>query len=217
MDGLLNSFEGVLPEEFAGMLGFPIILVAVLILGLTALYSYRIFKIMLTVSGVLGAGISGYLVVAPLILKSLASAPEAIDLQVIIGLVMALLGGLLINLLFKVALFLSGAASGFLAGVSVILPLLINQFPDSEFFTGNAGMWVVGGICALILGILCIFLFKFLYITISSVGGMTGAAVLIGSQVAPTGGTIVLIVSALVGVIAGIFAAVHQYKVAAEY
>ena len=216
MNGLLNSLEDVLPAGMAEFI-FPISLVVVLILGLSALYSYRIFKIMLTVTGALGAGIGGYLGAAPLILNSLESVPEAFDLKVVIGIVAALLGGLLINFLFKVALCLSGAAVGFLGGSTLILPLLINQFPDSEFFTGNAGLWVVGGICALILGILFIFLFKFFYIVTSSLGGMIGASVILGVQVAPNSGMIAIIISALIGVIAGIFAAVFQYKSAAEY
>jgi hypothetical protein len=217
IDSVFGTMGEYLPEEFAGYLGFPVILVAVLICGLMAIYSYRIFRLSLTVFGAIGLGVVGGNIVAPLLINAMGEAPEGISMVAVCGFISALIGGLLMNFLFKVALFLSGAGAGFGLGISVVLPLLINQFPDSTFFAGEGGFWVVGGVCALILGILFIFLFKFLYIVSTSMGGMITASLLVCTAIVPDGGVIVVAASIIIGFVAGIFAAVKQYKACEEY
>ena len=88
--------------------------------------------------------------------------------------------------------------------------------PDVEFFSQQIGVWVIDGICAIIVGVLSLFLFKFIYIVSTSLGGMVGAAVLIVSTIKSHAGGYATAVAVLIGIIAGIIAAVNQYKTSGD-
>ena len=215
VDSIVDSMNGVVPGELAQFAGFPIVLIATLILGLLALYSYRIFRITLTVGGAIAFGLVGSVLVAPLLTGLIGELPAGLQMEYICGFLFALIGGVTMKFFFKVALFVSGAGVGWMFGTSVCA--IIQSFlPDVEFFSQQIGVWVIDGICAIIVGVLSLFLFKFIYIVSTSLGGMVGAAVLIVSTIKPHAGGYATAVAVLIGIIAGIIAAVNQYKTSGD-
>ena len=216
INGLDSMLESMPPEaaEMLAQYGFVITLASVLVLGLIALFSYKIFKLSLTIIGALAFGAIGSMFLAPLLINAIGEV-GAVNLTAIVGFVCALIGGLLMHFLFKLALFVTGAAGGWFFVAPFVLALLQSQF-EAEFFATETGYYVVSAVCALLAAILFMFLFKFLYIVITSVGGMTVAGFMVGSAIMPAN-LIVWVAFAAIGLIAGIFAAVYQYKINAEH
>ena len=203
-----GSLEQIIPEQYAG---FPIMLVAVLLLGLLALYSYKIFKITLTLGGAIVFGMIGNSMLTPIILGFMEKAPEGINLGIAVGFVCALIGGVLMNFFFKLALFISGAGAGWMVGATVV-ELVRGLFPTVEFLKGDLGALVISAFSALTLGVLSLFLFKFIYIVFTSLGGMIAAIVMVVTSIKPDPGIGVLSVAVVIGMIAGIIAAAGQSK-----
>ncbi len=215
VDSIVDSMNGAVPEGLSSFVGFPIVLIAVLVLGLLALYSYRIFRITLTLGGAIAFGLVGSIVIAPLLKGMIGELPLGFQMEYVLGFIFALIGGVTMKFFFKVALFVSGAGVGWMFGTSVCA--IVQSFlPDVEFFSQQIGVWVIDGICAIIVGVLSLFLFKFIYIVSTSLGGMVGAAVLIVSTVKPQAGGYATAVAVLIGIIAGIISAVNQYKTSGD-
>ena len=208
IEEIQTALNGLVPASFAG---FPVILIATLLLGLLAIYSYKIFRIALTVGGAIIFGALGSIVIAPFIIKFIPTPPVGIELEYAIGFAFALLGGCIMKFFFKVALFISGAGAGVVLGAP-ICAIIRGIFPTVELFNHQLGEWVVSGVCALILGIISLFLFKFIYIVSTSLGGMIGAVVLIVASIKPQAGNAAMMVAILIGLIAGTIAAINQYK-----
>jgi len=201
-----------LEELYAQMLAsFPILLSVALALILVALYSYRIFRLELSVGGAIGCGTAGYLFLAPFILEKIPNLPEGIDFAAIIAIVCAILGWVLIYALHKISLFLCGAGVGFYIGM-ILAAYLAAALPDAAIFQNNIVFWVICGICALALGIIFVFLFKPLYIILTSFGGMIGAAMLMAIAIFGQPDSIVLYVTLGVGAVLGIIGTVVQFK-----
>ena len=208
--------EQSLPQETLDLLEqylFPVTLAIVLALGFLAFYSFRVFRVMLTLGGAAAFGVIGSMVVAPLLTTNLGIQLQGISIVAAVGFVFALIGGLLAHFLYKLALFIAGAGAGYLIGSVILLPILQNSL-NIAFLSSPAGQIVVPVVVAIIMAILFIFLFKFLYIVLTSVGGMALAGAFVGSSII-TGMPIVLYASAAVGAIIGIFAAVSQFRRAA--
>ena len=212
LNSILNEVAAVLPPEFAGFVGFPVVLVAVILLGLLAMYSYKIFRITLTVGGSIVCGVLGSMFVAPFVTGFIGKSVMGFDMVYSIGFICALLGGLLMNSFFKLALFISGAGAGWIMGGTVVYGLVVAMLPNVPYINEPLGMLCVKGVCALVVGILSLFLFKFIYIVFTSLGGMIGAILLVIISVKPHPGTPVLMVAVLIGLILGIIAASKQYK-----
>ena len=203
-------------ELYTQMLSsFPMVLSVALALVLVAIYSYRIFRLELSVSGAVGCGALGYIFLAPFLLDKLPTV-EWIDLAAVIGVVCAILGWVLIYALHKVSLFLCGAAIGFYAGIFVASFLALN-FTDVALLQNEVFFYVVCGICALACGIIFVFLFKLLYILITSFGGMIGACYLISLSVFNEMNPPILYGTLAVGAVLGIIASVVQFKKASEH
>lgn len=212
LNSILNEVAAVLPPELAGFAGFPIVLVAVLLLGLLAMYSYKIFRIILTVGGSIVCGTLGSTFVAPLVVKFVGQTVAGFDMVYSIGFICALLGGLLMNAFFKLALFISGAGAGWIMGGMFVYGMIVAMFPNIPYISEPLGMICVKGICALVVGILSLFLFKFVYIVFTSIGGMIGAIVLVIISIKPHPGTPALMIAVLIGLILGIIFAIKQYQ-----
>ena len=220
MNEILDFAEKYIPAEYMSYVEaylFIAVLAVAVVAGIIALYSYKLFRIELVLEGILGFGILGGFVLGPWLDTNLTFIPESISVSAIVGILFAIIGGLIMHFFFKFALFVTGAAAGWFAMYGFGLPILANQFPDVQFFSDNAGKILIPILTAIIVGVLFIFLFKFLYIILTSFGGMGIAAILLGFAIAPEGGMITFIASAAVGVIAGIFATVYQYKNNSQY
>ena len=206
--------EGVIPENIMSLITgamFPVVLVAVIGLGFLAFRGFWFFEKALTVMGAIFFGAAGSTMLGPIVVASLGeSAPANVNLSVIIGLICAALGAVLIRVLYKVALFVCGAFFGYTAGHAIAA--LLASLTKAEFFTTGNGDLITCIVVAVLVGILCVFLFKPVYIIVTSIPTMVAAGILLGTSIVTTGDQTVLIVSGVVGLIVGIAAASHQFK-----
>ena len=216
MNGYIGEiFSGIeLPPEVAEMVasyGFVLTLPIAVVCVIVAFWGYKIFKASLSIVGALVFGVLGATVVGPLVVGSMGDVLPGINISAAIGFVLAIVGAILIGVLYKVGIFVSGAAGGYLIG-QMLLPLFASLLPDVEFITSELGTIIIPAVMALIVGIFSVFIFKFLYILATSVGGMTIVGFLVGTSVFNEPDGTVLIASLVVGAIVGIFAMVRQYK-----
>ena len=110
LDSVQGTLTGMIPEQYAGYAGFLIVLVGALVLGLLAIYSYKIFRITLTLGGAIVFGVLGCFLLAPIVTGMMGEAvPKDISMPFAVGFVCAIIGGVLMKFLFKFALFVSGA------------------------------------------------------------------------------------------------------------
>ena len=196
-------------------MGFPIILGALLGCIVLAFYGYRILKFALVAIGAIGFGVLGNMILAPLALGAMGEVSTDFNLAVIIGLVCAAIGALLINFLYKLAIFVSGAAVGYYIGTFVYV-WLAGRFTDVAFFAEEYAPIVVGAVCALLVGLLFLFLFKFVYILSTSVGGMVSAGYVLATSIVTVPNPVVTYVCLGLGLVVGIIALVHQFKTAED-
>jgi len=220
MNQFLEAIEEYVSADLMSLLEsyfFIAALVCVLVGGLVALYSYKVFRIVLVLVGSLVFGAVGGIFLGPWLEEVLTFIPETINFSAILGFLLAILGGFIMHFFLKFALFVTGAAIGWFGMYVFGLPFLTLQFPDVEFFSSDAGKILLPILAAIILGVLFIFLFKFLFIVITAFGGMTFSAFFAVIAVMPSFDTIALIVLLAIGVVAGICATVFQYKSNSKY
>lgn len=228
LDSMLGDMSNLqmptTPEEVFAMvssLGATVIIPIIALLFVEATWSWRLLKLMLPVSGAIIFAALGNLLV-PFAVETVGNqyiGPISVGSAVV--LLCALAGALLMGLLYKLAIILLGAAGGWAIG-GVISGMIAANQPDLELFVstdGNPSMGsiIVCAVCAILLGVLAVFVFKALYIIISSVGSMIIAFTLAGvTLVNPTDETsmTLLAVFMILGIVVGVFCAVHQFKTA---
>ena len=210
------------PEGLIAMLaafGPYIAVVVIAAMFLVATWSWRLFKLALPVEGASIFAMIGVFYVVPMIPESVAI--PYVDLSVAVVFVLALVGALLMKSFYKLAVVVIGAAGGWIAGTT-ISGVIAASFPDIAFFSSvdgkpSVGTIVVGAACALVVGILSVFIFKGLYIISTSVGGMICAFVMAGVMLFANSGIdpiVVMGVSTFIGIIAGVICCVHQFRTA---
>ena len=192
--------------------GFPAVLGIVIALIILAFYGYRLWSFEVKIIVAIALGVVGWSLATAYI--PLESIPEGINLPVIIGIACAILGAVIAKFLFKLSIFASGAFLGFSLGSVVFYPLLLGILTDVAFMYEPYMIYVVGGVIALLLGILFVTLFKHVYIIISSLGGMITAGFLVGTLIMPSNAGI--FVGVILGIVMGIVAMTKQYKMARE-
>lgn len=189
-----------------GATGIVLTLVTVVIGVVIAFYSYRIFRVALSVMGAVIFGGIGEMYIAPMIFKT--ASEGMFNYSALVALGCALVGAILMGAIYKLALFVCGAAAGYLSG-GFVASLLA---PSVEFFASETGILVTGIACAVILGVLSIFLFKFLYIVGSGLLGMYVSGGALVAYALQGDGDIVKYAPFVIAVVGGIIAAVFQYK-----
>lgn len=204
MEGLEN-INAYLPIG-EGSTGIGVILITVVIGIVIAFYSYKIFRVALAVMGALIFGGIGEMYVAPMIFKT--ASEGMFNYSALVALGCALLGAILMGAIYKLALFVCGGAIGYLSGGFVAALLA----PHVEFFASETGVLVTSIACAVILGVLSIFLFKFLYIVGSGLLGMYISGSAIVTYAMQGDGEIVKYAPFVIAVVGGVIAAVFQYK-----
>lgn len=205
-DAILPIGQAGVEADLAGI--FSLALIAVFLCVLISFYGYKIFRFELTLLGALGFGLLGYLVISPFVTDLIGSA---IDFEILIsaavGLLMAIIGAVFVNVFYRISLGLLGLLTGYLLGAYLYIWLLVLN-PDVTFLRESYVSIIITVLVALIVGVLFFFFFRFIYIILSSFGGMILASMIIL-------GSVTTAVSALyaipVGVIAGIFAAKRQF------
>ena len=224
MDQIISTFNpDALAESYAKMLeqmngNFLFLVIYCIALVLTAFYSYRILRLELSISAALAGGYFGYLLLAPLLLEKIADTlPEGVDFAVVIGVVCAILGWILAWVLHKIAVFLVGASGGFFGG-TFAFGFIASMFPEVEFLSSDIFYWIITIVCALLAGVIFVYLFKFLYIFITSFGGMVGASYLLGVSMFGENAhePMFLYPTLAVGAVFGLIAMVVQYKKAED-
>ena len=205
VNSLLSSFGMNFGEEIIKMILFPVILIFVIAFVVCAFWGYKLYKLQLGIYGAslfgLGGFFAGYFMFYGMAMP--------IDIPSIIGFVCAIVGAFLMFYLFRISMALIGTAIGFLLGAYLVLPIMKAMLP-ALFATGSTELWVVG-VCTFIFAALFTICYRFVFITVYSVGGMTLAGLLMGLVIFPFN-VIYLIISALLGFVAGIFAEIRQYR-----
>lgn len=195
-------------EHLLELLTFDILLPTCVAFVVLAFFGLRLYKICMAVVGSYGLGMVAYIISAELVdtgvLQPFAENISIYHTVLIIALSAAAVGFLVGTLLDKVVLFLGGAVGGYLATEM----LAVMFFPD--MMTPEVLM-IVGAVVGVVLGILLCVLFKFLYIVITSLGGMALTGALIGFTFFPEDMNMVLIYT-IGGAVVGIIPAIYQFK-----
>ena len=215
MTEALEKLYAQIPEEYIVFLqnySFYISLGLIAAFVIFALFGYKLFKIELAITGAATFGLLGFWYLAPLIVNALGErVPENVNLYVITGLACAAIGAVLVILIHKLAIFVGGAAAGAAIGWGVCM-LVGMYYTESEFINSMAGRIVFAVVGGLIFGVLFLFLFKPIYIIVTSVGGMVVVGYLVASSVMSIESPIVVGISMAVGGLLGVFAAVYQFR-----
>lgn len=178
---------------------FPIVLVAAIVAGIFAFYGYTLFKKCLALFGAVAFGVAGSVISASFL--SEISIP-LVNIASIIGIVCAVIGAVLMIHVYKLAIFVVGAAGGYFAAQLVIVPMLALE--------GTVAL-VVSIVAAVIVAILALLLFKPLFILLTSVVLMVGVGAISAFALFVEPTVVFVAVTAVIGLIVGICAAKKQF------
>lgn len=196
--------------DFIDKYFFVTLISAVLFLVFNAFFGYKIFKFAIIIESSVGLGFLFYAFVGPFFVKTV---PESVNVYAIFGIVGAIVGILLAVFLLKLMLFINGAALG---AISCLSFFFLFTF-DSAILSSTWFAITVSVISAILIGLLFVFLFKPIYILITSVGGMTLAGFILSALICPAILVILSIIFSAVGFILGIAAAVYQFRRNSKY
>lgn len=159
-----------------GVFVFPVVIIAAAALLIFARYSYRCFRVVLPVSGVVlgsvvGMNITGYLLG---LIGTELTLP--IDPKYIVGIVLATILGLLCFRFQRLAVFLAGGGLGYMV-VGKAVAGFVKQFPfiqAVENTTNTSIVETVDIVVCIILAVICAFIvnkyFKPVYIFVTTIG-----------------------------------------------
>lgn len=223
MNAILDSFKTSLteagaPEEVITLLTtyfFAVMLASAVALVVFAFWGFKIFRVCLPLGGAIAFGAVGNLLIAPLVTgaiggEALYLGSFGIDIAAAIGVVCAILGAVIMGVFFKFALFLLGAGTGYVVGANVFY--MIGNGATEGFFASNVAFYIVAAVAALIVAILFVLLFKYIYIFVTSVGGLAEVGAIIALTLMVDIIPVVLYAAMAVGAIVGIFAMVYQIR-----
>lgn len=191
---------------------FPATIIAVLILFALAFFSYKLFKTSVELAGAISLGALGYYFSIFVIFGSNGeNISNGIDIAAIIGVSCAILGGIIAHSVYKLAIFSSGAAIGYMLG-GVVLAEISSMFENLEAITNPAIVATISTVLAMVLGCLFLVAFKPLYIITTSIVGAVGSVYLLVSSVFVNDTNGRNIAALVVGILIGIIAIIYQYK-----
>ena len=180
-------------------LTFPVVLVAAIVAGIFAFCGYTLFKKCLALFGAVAFGVAGSTLATTYLAN--VSVP-LINLSSIIGIVCAVIGAVLMIYVYKLAIFVVGAAGGYFAAQIIIVPML--QLEGTVALIASAA-------AAIVVAILAVLLFKPLFILLTSVVTMTGVGAVSAFALFVEPTMIFVAVTAVIGLIVGICAAKKQF------
>ena len=221
----MNGAGNIDLNTILGLYAVPVFIAAAFVYIIYACYCYKLlrFSLVLAFSAIFG-------VAGAFVTEMFVPAVAGINVSAAVGVVCAIIGALVGKNLFKFCVFVVGAALGFVVGM--VLPTFL---PNVEFLQNPTILLIVAAVCALVVGILSIFLFKALYIIINCVGGVAVAGAMVGAaltdgvefitdpatgalSIATPGNNMTFILAgAVLGLIAGIVIAVNQFKNSYDY
>lgn len=209
--GYVEMLTGIL-AEYLGSFDFLLLLCVVIAGIFLATQAYAIFIKLQTLEGALLFGYLGYIIADFCIGENVIV--EGVDLAGAIGIVCAGIGALIFVKILKFSLFLCGGLVGFMSG-NLICGALALWLPSADFFHTDAGMYVISGVAALILGFLFMLLFKPLYIIGTSFSGgicagLSAAIIVLGIN------DMAINIGLVAGLVIGLICCIVQFKRAAD-
>lgn len=184
---------------------------------LIAFFGYKFFKALLVIGGAIGAGfaVSNFLI--PLFIDKLPEVPF-IGLPAIITIVGAGLGAVLGFFARKLCVFLGSGVGGYFLAHNVLYKFIYTIVPESWNFMDNPIIKIaVSVVFALIFACICELFFKFIFIGITSMGGLAIAALFLTNLVMTNMSSTAVYVSLGAGAAIGIVAMVVQFKMNPQY
>ena len=212
INGLVNMIPGDIINIFETYKIYCT-LAAVCLLVLFAFEGYKLFKMLVYAGGAFTFALLGYMVIGPLVSENLGiTIAENVDLNAIIAIACALIAIFLTRFAYEFMIMCLGGVSGYFLGSILIYSILVNYFNTLDFLKADYVKHIVGGIFAAVLGILFILIFKHVFMVGTSFLCLMEASLLIQSLLMPDADLNTRFCFILVGIAAGIFAVVHQYK-----
>ncbi len=225
MTEILNSMKGIL-DKVVGMIPAPIIsifesykipafIVLIALCVLMSLEGYKIFKGVLYVAVPSALAFVGYKFVAGFVLSKVGGmlpASLGLSYEAIIAFLFAIIGVFFVKFAYKFTIMMLGGALGFAIGYFAVANLIAQFFPTLTFLTSMPAKLIISLLCAGIMGIFFILLFKHLFILISALGFMALAGFLTVMLVMPSAPLLYKLVGAALGLIVGIYSTIHQYN-----
>ena len=211
---LLNLPEGTVPQEVLDLLGnAEILLTAAILCFVVAFFGFRMFKAFFpAVLAAMFVGIAYTYV--PALLETLGVSVDFMDLTATAAVVLAIVGLVLARYAFKFSVFLFIGYTSYEAGVGIVKKLA-ETYPDIEFFATATGELVISIALGVVLAFLSIFLFKFILIALTALGGMALCATFVVDAILPTMPEWYIVIPA--GAVVGILAIIFQFKNTSVY
>lgn len=218
MKGVLDKVMGMIPASVISIFESfktPIFILLIALCVLMSLEGYKIFKGALYVIVPSALGFVAYKYVAEFVLSKiggmLPAAPFGLDYKALIAFIFALIGVFFVRFAYKFTIMMLGGALGFALGYFFVANLIAGMFPTLTFLTLTPAKAVIALVCAGIVGIFFILLFKHLYILISSFGFMALAGFLAVMLILPDAPALYKFLGAALGLLVGIYNTIHQY------
>ena len=216
LNDILGSVMGLIPPHIAECIELykPLfLLAAICILSLIAFEGYKLFKMLVYVGGAFAFGYLGITYLAPELEEYIASKlPENISYPGLVAVACALIAVFLTRCAFTFMIMAIGGVGGYFLGSTVIYNLLIGYFNTLDFLKAGMVKHIVVGVIAALLALVCILIFKHIYMFATSFGCMIISTLLLQNIVIPTANDDIKICFIILGVVVGIFALVHQYR-----
>ncbi len=176
--------------------------VAVVLLALFSRYGYTVMNKAFCLVGAAAFAYVGTGIIVPKFLAGIA-LPMGISISAVVGLVLAAIGGLIMCRANKLGLFLLGAIIGYVA---------VPAFIPAGLIPAAIPAIAVNAVAAILVGLVLRFFFKPIFVLISALVGMIGAAAILGVALfGPAMDPIFFIVFAVIGLIVGIINAKKQF------
>ena len=213
----VKGYWGMIPDkvfELYAQYRVPALIVAICLLVLIAFEGHKLFKMALHVAIPAGAAVLGYMFLAPFVVKYAGALPipEYIEIPALVAIVCALLGLFISRCAYNFVIMCLGGGCGFLFGYVYAWRVIRNFFSSLEFLNTPMARYIIGGVCASVLVLVFVLLFKHVFIIGSSFGCLGFAGLLLQKLVVPTADDMMKGCFILVGLAVAVFALVHQYR-----
>ncbi len=200
------------------LLNGTVLFASLVLFAVLAFFSYKLFTFEIIIIGATFGFWIGSVFIPDMLgdwLSTLAIS-STIQLESVLGLVFALILALLVHLIKNFALFISGAAFGGCIGYS-LASLLAMKFSENAVFSSKITFWGIVVVCAIVLGLITIKLFKPIFIILTSLASGTLFAIVTFTLIIATGAgslatLITFLICAVLGLILGFWGIIYQFS-----
>lgn len=207
MASVLNEITATPLGNTIMTVGGLFMFLALVALAVTTLYSYKLFKLEMTVACLIFGFNVGNSALPSLLSLFVDELPDAIYMPYLLGIICAIVFGVLINVLYKFVVFATGAILGATVGFFVV-PMMATNI---EFLSSQIGYWAAVAVFAIIAGVIVLFIFRPFYIVVTSLVGGAGVGALLSIMLMPKESAISIVIF-LFGIIFGIVGMIYQLK-----